>query len=197
MNCRRMRRSAFRPVLLAALLLSVFAAAVCAGDQIVYNKYNIHVQDQIDRKGNHHYAASYANYTDPGAGHRIIPAGTPLIVKKKSRKEIVFLTQKDNLRIEFEYHEPRMGMSVDKYLELITSSAPVSLSNFSREDRKGIEGGKAYAGMTREGVLTALGYPAAHRTPSLDAGTWIYWTNRFRTLAVDFDAKGRVTKVTE
>jgi hypothetical protein len=50
--------------------------------------------------------------------------------------------------------------------------------------------------MTKEGILTALGYPAAHRTSSLDAGTWIYWTNRFGTLSVDFDAKGKVTKVT-
>jgi len=196
MNSRRMIRSFFLPVLLGTMMLGIFSGPVDAGDRIVYNKYNIHVQDQIDRKGNHHYAASYANYTDPGAGHMIIPAGTPLIVKKKSRKEIVFLTQKDNLRIEFEYHEPRMGMSVDKYLELITSSEPTSLSKFSGADLKGIEGGKAQVGMTKEGILTALGYPAAHRTPSLDAGTWIYWTNRFGTLSVDFDAKGKVTKVT-
>lgn len=197
MSCRRMLRSSFRPVLLAAILLSVFTPPVFAGGKSVYNKYNIHVQDQIDRKGNHHYAASYANYTNPGAGHKIIPAGTPLIIKKKSRKEIVFLTQKDNLLIEFEYHEPRMGMEVDKYLDLITAPEPVSLSKFSKEDRKGIEEGKAYAGMTREGVLTALGYPAQHRTPSLNSGTWIYWTNRFGTLSVDFNAKGRVTKVTD
>jgi len=195
MNSRRMVRS-FLPALLGTMLLSIFSGPVNAGDKIVYNKYNIHVQDQIDRKGNHHYAASYANYTNPGAGHMIIPAGTPLIVKKKSRKEIVFLTQKDNLRIEFEYHEPRMGMSVDKYLELITSSEPTSLSKFSGADLKGIKEGKAHVGMTKEGVLTALGYPAVHRTPSLDAGTWIYWTNRFGTLSVDFDAKGKVTKVT-
>lgn len=89
-----------------------------------------------------------------------------------------------------------MGMDMDAYIALITSTAPISLTKLSTTDQKGITEGRAIVGMTREGILTALGYPATHRTPSLEAARWIYWQNRFRTLAVDFGADGKVSSIT-
>ena len=53
-------------------------------------------------------------------------------------------------------------------------------------DQKGVQDGKAFIGMSKEGVRMALGYPAPHRTPSLDSSTWIYWRNRWKTRAVEF-----------
>jgi outer membrane protein assembly factor BamE (lipoprotein component of BamABCDE complex) len=69
------------------------------------------------------------------------------------------------------------------------------MDKFSELDRKGIAEGKAYVGMTKPGVMTALGYPATHRTPSPDANTWVYWRNRFGTMTVQFDDRGIVTSV--
>jgi hypothetical protein len=117
------------------------------------------------------------------------------VIEKKSRKGFSFLSQNEAIRVDFEFHQPRMGMDVDQYIGLITSNQPLSLQKFASLDRKGIKEGKALVGMTRDGVMTALGYPAAHRTPSLENTTWVYWTNRFRTLAVDFDDKGKVRDV--
>ena len=48
--------------------------------------------------------------------------------------------------------------------------------------------------MNREQVLMSLGYPPAHRTPSLDGPTWTYWANRFATFMVHFDGD-RVARV--
>ncbi|GAB4554747.1 MAG: hypothetical protein Tsb0017_07200 [Geothermobacteraceae bacterium] len=175
---------------LAFFVLFLSASAISA-KEYRYLKVNIHAQAKTAKVAR----ASYANYTNPGAGHIIIPVGTKVLIKDKSRKRIVFSYDDDKKEIIFEYHAPRMGMNVDQYLEKITSPNPVSLEGFSELDRKGIAEGKALAGMTREGVMAALGYPAAHRTPSLDAPTWIYWTNRFGTLAVDFDKNGKVQDV--
>ncbi len=80
---------------------------------------------------------------------------------------------------------------------MITSETPVSLEQFSELDRKGIKAGTVYTGMTKNGVLTALGYPARHRTPSLENSTWVYWRNRFMTMSVNFDADGTVRSITE
>lgn len=85
-----------------------------------------------------------------------------------------------------------MGMSEPEYIALITTDAPVSLDGFSEVDRKGIKSGKVYIGMTKNGVLTALGYPAKHRTPSLESNRWTYWRNRFVTMIVEFDGDGIV-----
>lgn len=53
--------------------------------------------------------------------------------------------------------------------------------------RRLIESGTVDRGMTREQVLMALGYPPAHRTPTLDAPAWTYWQNRWATFVVQFD----------
>ncbi|MCK5540829.1 MAG: hypothetical protein KAI69_07845, partial [Deltaproteobacteria bacterium] len=156
--------------------------------------YNIHAQ--ADKKGL--LKSSYANYTDPGEGHVIIPPNTKLTVRpwKRFMKTYGFhYDLQDGQHGVFEVHEKRMQMSIDDYEELILSSKPVSLKGFSAVDLKGIKKGKAYKGMTRKGVLTALGYPAAHETPSLDDNQWKYWRNRFRTVVVEFNSKGRVVNV--
>lgn len=179
-------------VLVAVLF---FIPPAFAGKVSVYTKYNIHVQDKMARNGEHVYNASYANYTNPGAGHVIIPAGTEITVLKKKSKGFSFRVEKDKKIVDFDFHEPRMGMSVEQYLEKITSPKPVSWNRLSKLDKKGIAEGKAFLGMTRDGVMAALGYPATHRTPSPDSPTWVYWTNRFGTIAVNFDAQGKVGSI--
>lgn len=166
-----------------------------AADASEFTRYNIHVQEKVSRSGEYVYNASYANYTDPGAGHLVIPAGTKITVLKKNRKGFRFRVEGDGKLVDFDFHEPRMKMSVDQYLELITSTAPVSMARFSAVDKKGIAAGKALVGMSRDGVMTALGYPAIHRTPSLEARTWVYWTNRFGTIAVNFNPQGKVASI--
>jgi len=60
--------------------------------------------------------------------------------------------------------------------------------------RKKIEQGVVEPGMTKDQVIMALGYPPAHRTPSLDAPMWTYWANRWATFEVYFDGD-RVSRV--
>ncbi|PNU20649.1 hypothetical protein C2E25_06285 [Geothermobacter hydrogeniphilus] len=162
-------------IFFAAMLM---LATVGRAEELRYTRFNIHAQVKSETVAK----ASYANYTNPSHGHIIIPAGTKVVVKDKSRKKIVFGYAGDTKTILFDYHAPRMQMSVDEYLEKITSSTPVFWDHFSTLDKEGIAKGKVLPGMTREGVMTALGYPATHRTPSLEAATWIYWTNRFGTI---------------
>lgn len=176
---------------LLILLLGMAAQPAAADDEIRYNKFNIHAQS----KNANLAKASYANYTNPGAGHIIIPAGTKIVISDKSRKSFTFTYDEGQIKVIYDFHGPRMGMRLDEYLEKITSAEPVTLSGLSALDRKGVAEGKGLVGMSREGVMAALGYPAIHKTPSLDSKTWIYWTNRFGTIAVDFDDQGKVKAV--
>lgn len=158
----------------------------------VYLKNNIHCQQHEQE-----LKASYANWTDPGIGHVIIPVNTPVIVETV-RKDLRIITQDASKKtVYFEFDEGRMNMTNEQYIRLITSPQPTNLDRLSAVDRKGIKEGKAYQGMTKEGVRIALGYPAVHGTPSLDSNTWRYWTNRWRSLLVEFDASGKVFKITK
>ncbi|MCD6580257.1 MAG: hypothetical protein J7K90_00510 [Desulfuromusa sp.] len=178
-------------LLFLCFLTLAFAQSTLAQDGPRFNKYNIHTQG----KDATNFKASYANYTDPGAGHVIIPVGTEIQITKQGWRGFVFTYDSGSKKVTFEYQKKRMGMSMDEYIELITSPKPVSYPGFSKQDKKGIADGKAYKGMTRKGVMAALGYPAVHKTPSLDAKTWIYWANRFRTIGVDFNDQGKVSQV--
>ncbi len=158
----------------------------------VYMKVNIHYQcNARDCK------ASYANYTDPGEGHKILAVNTLVEIKKWGRKGFIIVNRSNKNEVYFEYHKARMQMSIEKYLQNITSPSKISLNNLSEEDKEGIKKGRASRGMTKNGVMMALGYPAVHKTPSLKSNKWIYWTNRFGTIAVNFDNNGIVTSVVD
>ncbi|MFA5903690.1 MAG: hypothetical protein WC836_07110 [Desulfobacula sp.] len=157
-------------------------------EQLLYNKFNIHIQ----YKGASNITASYANWTGPFSGHKIIPPNTAFLVRT-SENGISLKNKETGEQITYLFAEKHMAMDKKAYLEKIFSPDPVPLDGLSELDLKGIKNGSALNGMTRKGVMIAMGYPAAHRTPSLDAGEWIYWTNRFGTIAVVFDENGIVT----
>ncbi len=154
-------------------------------DEVVYLKANIHYQAKGDDN-----ETSYACWVGPIGGHKIMPVNTPVKIKKWGRENFKILSILDDVEIEFEFNRERMKMPRDEYLKYIISSVQVPLERFSDLDRKGIMEGKAYIGMTKEGVFTALGYPPTHRTPSLKSNTWVYWRDPRRTTSVTFDQEG-------
>lgn len=184
------------------LLLCLFVAAGCrTGSPIaakpdkplvsgtVYTRYNIHIQQKGSKA-----TASYANWTGPFAGHSVIEPNTRVVVSRWRSGFRLDCVDK-GLTVLFEYDPSRMNMSAAEYVKQITSETPVSYNNLSSVDQKGIKNGQAYRGMSKKGVMVALGYPAAHRTPSPESDTWTYWTNRFNTIAVRFDDSGKVREV--
>lgn len=205
-------------IFFTSLLLVIFAQALLSGptgkslnknegmqdSETLYLKNNIHAQ-----QGAGDCKASYANWTDPGGGHFILPVNTAIRIGEfrglektiKGSRGFLIIVMDENIpdsrrEIFFEFNSGNMGgIDSSEYIELIASSSQTSLGHLSQLDSKGISEGKVYEGMTKEGVRIALGYPARHRTPSLESDTWIYWRNRFRTLAVEFGQNGKVSLI--
>ncbi|MDR0965220.1 MAG: outer membrane protein assembly factor BamE [Myxococcales bacterium] len=61
------------------------------------------------------------------------------------------------------------------------------VSGLPEIDQEGIRAGKAFLGMSKQGVLYAMGIPPIHQTPSLDADLWTYFLNRARRTTVRFE----------
>jgi hypothetical protein len=162
------------------------AAALADG---VYSRYNVHYYT----KGSTN-TASYANYTDC-PGHAFLPYNTKSKVSS-SGKGFKLTAMDTGQVISFEYKSANMGgMSTKDYIALITSPTPVTYADLSFVDQEGIQAGQAKVGMTKQGVMIALGYPAKHRTASTDLNAWVYWKNRFNMLTVNFGEDGKVVSI--
>jgi len=155
----------------------------------LYLKNNVHTQIQNNKT----YRANYENWTNPGTGHVIFPVNTVVEIDY-GRSGFYIIDKKANKKIDYEYNDKGMdGMSMEDYVnKVLTSTESVSLRSLSDIDRKGINDGKAYVGMSKDGVRIALGYPAVNRTPSLKSGTWVYAKSRWTSTVITFDDKGRV-----
>jgi len=184
-------------MILAASALLLFSLIGCAsmssgpieGYSSVYLHTNIHGYTRGTE-----YFASYANYVQPDTGHFFVPVNTVVSIGKW-RGGFTMTRQDNGQLIHFEYRSGNMGgMSVKEYLDLITGPQPISLKGLSAADLKGIKEGRVLKGMTKKGVEIAWGYPARHRTPSLEDNVWTYWRNRWVTKAVTF-RNGKVTSV--
>jgi hypothetical protein len=185
-----------------SLLLLLLAMGVCGscestgsgrpGDKVetvLYNRYNIHYSTERNP-----YVASYINLTSCAA-HEVLPYNSACTVRPDSTG--FMMTIKDaGMKIRFIYNRTRMGgMSVNEYIDLILSPTPVSYSNLTALDEQGIKAGRVMVGMSKQGVLIALGYPAKHKTPSTDLAAWYYWKNKYAYYWVNFDGSGKVTSL--
>ena len=178
-----------RSLVCAALCVFILFSVAGCGSSIKQSKSG----ETYYTKYNFHYTAekgtpwgSVANLTKPPA-HKILPYGSPVKIKSwksgfsliapESGKTINVVSKKKYLK----------GKSLSEYLYLILSTTPVSYTDLSAIDQKGISEGRPYNGMSKKGVMVALGYPLPSKTASPNANTWYYWENRFDNYPVKFE----------
>lgn len=120
----------------------------------------------------------------------------------------VTITDVSEKAIEFTYNGERYEYLWDKY----TKGAGQSLSsNFtqyfgdrcdqdkiktlSKVDQEGIAAGRPMLGMSKEGVLIAMGRPPIHANPDLTAATWTYWENKWGRKQLVFNEAGKIKQI--
>ncbi len=120
----------------------------------------------------------------------LIPLGTRVQILEVGRNRI---------RFQPEGHPPitlarkygRRQLTLDQFVEqvLVADNPRARLRKLTPKIQKLIEQGTVEPGMRRDDVLMALGYPPAHRTPSLQQLDWHYWENRWHQFIVFFDGE--------
>jgi hypothetical protein len=183
-----MKNTLLKGLLLLACCVVIFGIIGCeesmqrsVGGETHYLKYNFHYTTEKGRiKG------SIANYTSL-PGHKILPYGSSVKIAG-SRSGFALIDEDSGRKIDVLAPSKYLaGKSLSDYLDLILSKTPVSYTDLSEIDRKGISEGRPYKGMSKKGVMIALGYPAPHRTASPDTDEWYYWRNRYAKYAVNFE----------
>jgi hypothetical protein len=78
----------------------------------------------------------------------------------------------------------------------VAGLSKVNLKLFTPDEQAGILAGQVKKGMSKKAVLTAIGYPPQHVTPSLDSNDWTYWSNLFNRFIVHFN-NGKVNNIVD
>ena len=133
------------------------------------------------------------NYQLPG----LMPVCSEIVVTKISKKAMAFTWQGVEYEMAYEGFTKDAGVSFEQ--AVLTYFGPAcdkaKMQKLAAADQEGIRTGRPSVGMTRDGVLFALGRPPIHANPDLNAPEWRYWRNRFATMAIEFDSKGKVTNI--
>lgn len=188
---KHLRTFSVAAALISAATLSATTAAQSTKDLVkedgVYTLVNLHPDEANQRL----YAV---NYQQPG----LIPVCTQVKITKASKKAIIFEIPERNNR-QYEYlHYKKLPESLDEHsAQIFGKTCPKdAITRMSKIDQEGIKEGVAKVGMTKAGVVIALGPPPSHATYSQDLDEWMYWQHKFARLRVDFK-DGKVSAVVD
>ncbi len=123
---------------------------------------------------------------------RKIPVNTAVKIISMSSKEITF-EEVAHPGIQLTY------INVNKYtmrtseelLPLYFGAKKVNLSKFTKNEQTFINdfAGFYKAGISKEALIVARGYPPKHATASLEYDTWKYWRNKWVYKTISFKDK--------
>lgn len=184
---------------LAALLASALAAGCAlqgpealakipglAGATEVYTLTNLHPDDPRP-------VLYTTNYQRAG----LIPVCTRVtILSFAPLDEMWFQVEETGKKYAYAFHRgagERFEGNIARYFG--TECPKAQIAKLSEVDRRGIELGVADVGMSRMGVIYAIGYPPHRATPDLESDVWRYWRNKLATFTVEFDERGKVKLV--
>jgi hypothetical protein len=118
----------------------------------------------------------------------LIPFGTQVQVLEVRRKAIKFQPAgHPPILLLLRYGENVLPMETYAERLFVAEDPRTKLKKVPAKTVKLIEAGGVDPGMTKDQVLMSLGYPPAHRTPSLETGQWSFWQNRWQQFVVYFD----------
>ncbi len=153
--------------------------------QEVYTLTNLRPDEQNQR-------LYTVNYQQPGR----LKICTKVKIEKISRKKMIFRIAESGRKYEYLNHRKSTPEGFDENIKKYfgPECPQAEIDAMSAADKEGIKQGRTKAGMTRRGVILAIGYPPEHVTPDLEYDEWAYWMNKFVTRRLVFGADGKVSQ---
>ena len=126
----------------------------------------------------------------------LIPAGTEVVFASLNEKQFSFIVKK-TARTYYYLNHKQSNEPFETHLLRFFGPAwdETKITSLPAVDQEGIRGGKPSVGMTRQGIILAMGWPPRLENPDLKAARWRYWRHRFDTIAVEFDQDDKVVNI--
>lgn len=134
------------------------------------------------------------NYQQDG----LIPVCSDVTVIKSAKKKLTFEYLGQEFEIAYEGFTEKAGVPFQKAVQTLyldKNCDKSRLQSLGKIDQEGIRAGQPKVGMTRDGVLFAMGRPPIHANPDLGLSSWHYWRNRYGKRLVNFGEDGKVSSI--
>ena len=127
----------------------------------------------------------------------LIPMCEEIEITKIKKKALVFIWQGREFTMKWEKHTKGAGKSLQDVAQVFFGDKcdADKVKKLSKVDQDGITRGVPIVGMSKQGVLYALGRPPFHANYSTEANNWTYWRNKFARMVITFDEKGKVSSI--
>jgi len=118
-----------------------------------------------------------------------IPVNTEVRILSMSAKNLVLELGNSGQKVTLVNVEKYSQMGTAVLAERLFGSKKVNLSKFTKKEQAFIKSfaGFYQAGITKEALIVARGYPSQHATASLKSDTWKYWRNKWVTKNIGFE----------
>ena len=132
----------------------------------------------------------------------MIKWGTPvkiIEIYSDNDSEYRLIDLNKNIEHRFTFHHRTLKYQTSyQYFDAITTEnlneLKMKIDQLSQIDKVGIDKGVVMEGMSKEGILIALGLPPIFVNPSpYRSLTWNYWFNKRNRFKVSFDSNGKVS----
>ena len=155
-----------------------------------YLKCNLHADPNNNK-------LSSVNYQ---LADKVLKWGTPIKINKISRGKVKFEASGEKFTYEIHKRTKKVTTVRDHLARFLTTDLKklkTRVGSLSSVDKKGIEDARAMVGMSKQGVLIAIGYPPEFVVSDpMAASSWQYWRNRWGKFIVSFDTHGKVKDIT-
>ena len=158
-----------------------------------YNKGDV-VQALVNIHADSKHKRLYAlNYQLP----TLIPVCSEFTIDSAHSKAIKLTYKGTQYSYLWDGHTRKAGQSLADNFKLFFGDKCDSkkLNKLSKLDKSGVEQGKALIGMSKEGVIFAMGHPPIHANPNTESNYWLYWRNKWGKRSVEFSNDGKVIKI--
>jgi hypothetical protein len=173
-------------------------AATCTAAGPAPSGHEIKTGDKLQTLANLHpdmqrHELYTLNYQLPG----LIPVCSEVTVTKIASKKLSFTYQGQEFELAYDSFTHKANVSFQQAAQFYLGPAcdHAKMKSLGAADQEGIRVGHPSVGMTREGVLFAMGRPPIHANADLSAPEWTYWKNRYVRMIVSFDGSGKVSGI--
>ncbi|CAG7856750.1 hypothetical protein MCAMS1_01360 [biofilm metagenome] len=126
----------------------------------------------------------------------LIPVNTQVRLEEITDDDIMMQILPDLTKLRVENVEKHTGDTTARAFAKLFNKNRIDLSRFSKLEQEGIQAGRVVNGMSKQAVITAIGYPPITQTPTLQGNRWTYWSSRFNRFVVEF-LNDRVARIQE